>query len=203
MADSTVIAIVSIGASTLTAILAPVVANRSAQARDSAQRAHELTKQERDARRVREHADADELRRLLDDCTEHRARASETYREIRSLVLTHGSNFDDHAREAYSRFRERGAQIDVDTARIAIRLGDDHALTLAHHSMADAMAEVLQHVGVAVAMGEHADLRETWQAVTKAGDAFSAARKTFTREAVRLAGSRLGGDDTPERDGGV
>jgi hypothetical protein len=191
MADSTTIAIVSIGATAFVAVVTPAVTHLFARSRDSAMRTHELEKQHRDLTAERSRADVDELRLLLDEVAQRITRALERYREVRSYFLQLGATLNDPAREAVRRFDEAGRDVDVDTQRVAIRLGVDHPLCEAHKRIAQAIVDAVQHVGVAASMGEHADVAETWRIVTTAGEDIYAARDQFTAEAVRLVGSRV------------
>jgi hypothetical protein len=180
MRDSTVIALAGIGATALTGIVSPWLTQQLGRSRDKAQHAHELAM-----------ADVAELRALVDQAAQNVARALELYREVRSHVLQQGTSFDERARNSTELFRSLGLQVDVDSTRLSIRLGADHALCEAHRSVSGAIADVVQHVWVGVSMGEHADLRETWQTVTRRGDDMKTAVDYFTQEAVRTIGSRL------------
>lgn len=191
MADSTTIAIVSIGATTLVAIVTPAVTHYFARARDSAMRSHELEKQRRELTAEQARADVDELRTLLDEVAQRIARALDRYREVRSYFLQLAQTLNEPAREAVHRFSEAGRDVDVDTQRVAIRLGADHPLCEAHKKIAQAIVDTVQHVGVAASMGQHADVAGTWKVVTAAGEDMYVARDEFTSEAARLVGSRV------------
>lgn len=180
MRDSTVIALAGISATAVTGILSPWLTQRLARSRDKAQHKHEVAM-----------ADVAELRALVDQAAQNVARALELYREVRSHVVQQGASFDQRARSSTELFRSLGLQIDVDSTRLAIRLGSDHTLCEAHRSVSAAVADVVHHVSVAVSMREHANLRETWQTVMRRGDEMRAAVDAFTQEAVRTVGSRL------------
>jgi hypothetical protein len=141
-------------------------------------------------------ADVAELRTLVDQAAQNVARALELYREVRSHVLQQGTSFDERARGSAELLRSIGLQIDVDSARLSIRLGAKHSLCEAHRSVSGAISDVVQHVWVAASMGEHADLRETWKTVTERGDEMQQAARLFTQEAARTIGSSLRSSST-------
>lgn len=202
MADTTAIAIVSISASAVVGLGAPVVAHVFASRRDRAARTHELHKQERELDAERQRADVAELRLLLDEVIQNITQALGAFYVVRSMFIQLGANATEEARGAMDRFRECGRQVDVDRSRVAIRLGAEHPVGTAHAGIAQAIVDTAQHVAVAQSMGEHANLAEAWQVVVRSGEDFYAARDAFTAEAARLVGSRVvgsGGDARSER----
>jgi hypothetical protein len=191
MSGSTAIALASIGASATVALVVPIVTHMLSRSRDGESQTHDLTKQDRALTAAREVADVEELRVLLDEVVQNAARGLEGFRELRSILISDGSTLTDRGREVGIRFRETGRTVDIDTQRVAIRLGPGHPLTLSHARIGQAMADTLQHVVVAQNMGDHADLATAWSEVTKSGDAFYAARDVFAVEAAALVGARI------------
>jgi len=180
MRDSTLIALAGIAATATTGILSPWLTQRLGRSRDKAQHEHEIAV-----------TDIAESRALVDEAAQNVARALELYRAVRSHVFQQGASFDERARSSTELFRSVGLQIDVDSARLSIRLGANHSLCEAHRLVSGAVADVVQHVWVAVSMGAHADLRETWETVTRRGDEMTVAVDAYTEAAVRTVGSRL------------
>lgn len=176
MPDSTAIALAGISATALAPLLGQLLSHR----RDGAQRAHELAR-----------SDIVELRELVDQTAQNVARALELYREVRSRFLQLGARFDVSAREVADQFRQLGLQVDVDTVRLEIRLGTEHPLCEAHREVAEAIRDVVQYVWVAVSLGEHADIQQTWETVMQRGGDMHEAGTRFTTQAALLIGSRL------------
>lgn len=180
MADTTLIAVAGIAATALTGIASPSLTQWLSHRRDEAQRTHE-----------RAQDDIAELRSLVDETAQNVARALELYREVRSWLIQLGPHFDERATGSTQAFRSLGLQVDVDTTRLSIRLGRDHPLCIAHRRVAQAIVDVVQHVGIAVSMGDHADVLDAWNEVKKAGEDMYDAHDRFTEEAVAIVGSRL------------
>jgi hypothetical protein len=145
--------------------------------------------QGRAQRHTRELADVAELRKLLTEASADLREAEGLRGVAGSAILTHGEFVAERAPDAAQLIRASAQKVMLQSARIALLLGEDHPVTVAHRDVGKLVEKALGTL-LSAGYASDAEAREEWIAILDS-EPVIAARKRFVTEAHRLVGSRI------------
>jgi hypothetical protein len=151
-----------------------------------------LWQQGRGQSHERELLDLAELRGIIDQAGVNLREALGFRGRVASDFITHGKWIVERAPETLEAYREAVRLVDLDQTRIAIRLGKDHPVTVAHAEALEALsAAYTAAFGLRSDLSEASDVKEAW-AVFKDVESATAPRERFMIDAKKLVGARTG-----------
>jgi hypothetical protein len=148
-------------------------------------------------RTAREHeyarvlGDRSELRALLDDAEQALRRAKRLSGTMTGQFLTHGAWTRERAGQQVERFHEAGRDVDLQSGRLALRLGTDHPAAIAYQEAFESVLRVSDALGKAGELREHADVREAWDDIQAGNAGVDAAHDRFLAAGKALVSSQL------------
>ena len=148
-----------------------------------------LLHQARGQEHERDMADRTELRALLSEASADLREAEGLRGAAGSAILTHGHTVRANAQDVIERVRESGRKVTLRSEQIALLVGHDRPVAVAHR-------EVVEFITSALTTLLHADVasdetgRQEWIALLDP-EPMKAARLRFATEAHRLVGARV------------
>src|SRR4051794_37234462 len=177
MADATAIGIVGI---VVSGVVGPAVAGWIAARRAA-----------RDHERARILADRAEARTLLDGAEGALFRAGRLRDVAQSAFISHASSIREKAPRVLDEFHETAREADTFDARLGIRFTREHEIVVAYHAAIEALLSASRAIGISTDMGEHADIRESWDSLKQSREDFEAAHDRFVAAAQAAVGTQL------------
>jgi hypothetical protein len=140
-------------------------------------------------RHDREMADLGELRWLLSQASADLRDAEGLRAAAGSAIMNHGESVHARAPDVVKMIQEGGRKVTLQSERIGLLVGEDHAVAAAHREVVDLITEALTTL-LRAEFAADEDARKEWLALLD-NEPMKVARVRFVSEAHRLVGSRV------------